>query len=152
MKLFSLLFIFITSISFAIAQENVSSTADVTYLGSTEKGTTFVSSCGYGKVLDKKAYLAAVKNAFETLMFRGIPGSEVTVALIDNETTAKTNFKKYFDDFFVGGRYKSFITSIHETKPTKEFKKKKACLEIKINHIALRKDLEQNNVIRKFGY
>ncbi|MBK9354902.1 MAG: hypothetical protein IPN09_13325 [Bacteroidetes bacterium] len=125
MKIFSFLVFLLFSISITNAQENVSSTADVTYLGKSENGTIFLSSCGYGKTLNKKAYLAAVKNAFETLMFRGIPDSEVPNALIENEAIAKTNSAKYFEDFFEGGRYKSFLTSIHETKPTKEFKRKK---------------------------
>lgn len=152
MKHLFLLFL-ISTFSFKMySQKNVSATADVTNIGATEKGTVFLSSCGYGKVLDKKAYLSAVKNAFETLLFRGIPGTEFNTPLIENENSARETFKKYFEDFFEGGRYKSFLTSIHETKPVKEFKKKKACLEIKINVVALRKDLEQNDVIRKFGF
>ncbi len=147
-----LFFLFFSiSISVLGQKQKVSTTAEVSYLGKSEPGTIYLSSCGYNKK-DKKTYLQAVRNAFETLIFRGIPGSEVNVPFVENETATKEANKKYFNDLFDDGRYKSFITSIVESQPTKEFKSKKVCLQMKINQVALRKDMEQNQVIRKFGY
>lgn len=146
-----LLFCFFISIIANAQKQKVSTTAEVSYLGKSETGTVYLSSCGYNKK-DKKTYLQAVRNAFETLIFRGIPGSEVNVPFVENEYETKEKNKKYFDELIDGGRYKSFITSISESQPTKEFKSKKVCLQMKINQVALRKDLEQNQVIRKFGF
>ncbi len=150
-KINLLLFCIFFSIIANAQKQKVSTTAEVSYLGKSEKGTIYISSCGYNKK-DKKTYLQAVRNAFETLIFRGIPGSEVNVPFVENEYEVKEKNKKYFDDLIDGGRYKSFITYISESEPTKEFKSKKVCLQMKINQVALRKDLEQNQVIRKFGF
>jgi ribonucleotide reductase alpha subunit len=150
-KINLLLFCIFFSIIANAQKQKVSTTAEVSYLGKSEEGTIYISSCGYNKK-DKKTYLQAVRNAFETLIFRGIPGSEVNVPFVENEYEVKEKNKKYFDDLIDGGKYKSFITYISESEPTKEFKSKKVCLQMKINQVALRKDLEQNQVIRKFGF
>lgn len=151
-KTITLLILSFTVVLTVSAQkQKVSTTAQVNYLGKSEVGTTFVSSCGYASK-NKKTYLEAVRNAFETLIFRGIPGSEVNVPLVENEIEIKEKFSKYFTNLIEGERYKTFITYISESEPTKEFKNKKVCLTMKINHVALRKDLEQNEIIRKFGY
>jgi len=150
LKKIHLLFLLIAAWAVSNAQ-NVGATSYITYLGKTEKGTIYVSSCGYDKK-EMATYLTAVRNAFETIMFRGVPGSEIDQPLVDDEKQAKEKYRKYFDDFYADEYYKKFITYIQETKPTKEFKSKKACLQMKINYMALKKDLERNEIIRKFGY
>jgi hypothetical protein len=117
---------------------------------------------------------AAIENAqiraVETLFFRGIPNSSISKPLIGyNENKLLQNNRSYFNQFF---GYKRFLTFISETSfiggqnqkviATKIDKKKGnkqemvdalvVAVDIFINVKPLRKDLEQNKVIRKFGF
>lgn len=101
----------------------------------------------------KNAVEEAQKLAFETILFRGIPNSQYNLPLIENRNTAFENHQKYFDNFFKEGYYKTFIISSNNLDMYKDVKKNKILvLNTKINYHALRRDLEQNGVIRKFGY
>jgi hypothetical protein len=118
----------------------------------TAKGLIVVESDGYGK---KKqiAIEDAQYRAMETIMFRGVPGTDLNIPLIADDVEAKSKFKKYFDEL-KAGRYKDFITN---TNVTSEFVKKtkgakNISIQVEINYKALRIDLEQKQLIRKFGY
>ncbi len=83
--------------------------------------------------------------AIHQLLFRGFPNSSQTIPLINtSETETQKKFPTYFKDFFQGNRYKSFITS--------STKNSNGSHRIVINLKAIRLDLEQNSIIRKFGY
>ena len=97
----------------------------------------------------------AEKNAFNVILFRGLPGSEVKVGLVGtNETTQIEKNQDYFLKFFKGQRYKTFVMSSIPTSDLiiKKGSKKSIAVDIKINVVALKRDLEQNNIIRKFGF
>jgi hypothetical protein len=95
----------------------------------------------------------AEKNAFKVLLFRGVPGTELNIPLIENESEVTSRYKKYFDDLFVNGKYKTFLMSSTESSNLMKVKgTKKINVDVKINYNSLRKDLEQNQVIRRFGY
>jgi hypothetical protein len=108
--------------------------------------------------------------AIETLCFRGVPNSNISKPLIGyNENQLIQQNKSYFNHFF---GYKRFLTFISETSfiggqtqkviATKIDKKKGnkqdmvdalvVAVDVYINVKPLRKDLEQNKVIRKFGF
>ena len=112
----------------------------------------------------------AQRRAMETLFFRGIPNSSISKPLVGyNENELKQRHSSYFKDFF---GYKRFLTFISETAfiggdkqkviATKIDKKNGAredmvdalvvAVDVLINVKPLRKDLEQKNVIRKFGF
>jgi hypothetical protein len=119
--------------------------------GMNGNGTIIVDSDGYGKS-KQSAIDDAQFRAFEIILFRGIPGTDLNRPLIENEGEARATFGKYFSDL-KAKRYKTFITN---TSVTSEFvkKSKKAkniSVQTEINYKALRTDLEQNQVIRKFG-
>ena len=58
----------------------------------------------------------------------------------------------YFKRFFES-RYKSFIMSVYESSPSQKNKGvTSVASDIKINILSLKKDLESNNIIRKFGF
>ena len=124
--------------------------AEVRYVGPTEPGTTNLEarSCGPGG--DVAATQEAVRMAFETMLYRGIPGSEVNTALITNETEARQQHAAYWQDFYEKGRYRTFLMSTVQVSPPH----KTSCVlvRLKINHAALRLDLEQHSVARRFGY
>ena len=116
------------------------------------QGTIAVKSTGYGKT-QNDAVTDAQKNAFKVILFKGIPGTELNVPLIENENEAKSNHDSYFNKLFDQGFYKTFMMSSTESSNLIQIKGgKKITVDIKINYNSLRKDLEQNQVIRKFGY
>ncbi len=128
-------------------------TSQVNYL-SGKDGTITMRAIGIG-VNSEDAIYDAEKNAFNVLLFRGLPESEQKVALIGtNEAEEKNKHKDYFNKFYEEKRCKTFVMSSIPTTDLIRNKggKKSIATDIKINLVALRKDLEQNNVIRKFGF
>jgi hypothetical protein len=128
-------------------------TAEVNYL-SGKDGTITMRSIGIG-VNSEEAIYDAETNAMNVLLFRGLPESEQKVALIGtNEAEEKNKHKDYFIKFYSEKRYKTFVMSSIPSSDLIKHKggKKSIATDIKINLVALRKDLEQNNIIRKFGF
>lgn len=124
----------------------------VNYLSS--DGTSLsVRSVGYDKK-KVKAVDTAEQGAVMSLLFRGIPGSQQSQPLVGtDEAAAIKAHQAFFDTFLKEKRYKSFITS---SIPVSEFGKdasgrKSISMDITINLKALRADLEQQGIIRKFG-
>lgn len=79
------------------------------------------------------------------LLFRGLPNSNQTVPIIStSEEQTKQQFPTYFKTFIDNKRYQTFITS--------STKNSNGSRRIVINTKALKQDLEQNSIIRKFGY
>jgi hypothetical protein len=126
--------------------------SQVTFSNKDEVGTMTVKSQGFGRK-ENAAITDAQKNAFNTLLFRGIPGTEFSVPLIDNENEARSNNMEYFTKFFEEGYYHNFImSSTLSEAPVKVKGGKLYSVEIKINYNSLKTELEQNNIVRKFGF
>lgn len=109
---------------------------------------------GFG-VNTEDAIHDAEKNAFNVILFRGLPGTEVKIGLVGtNETAEIEKNQEYFIKFYKGQRYKTFVMSSIPTSDLINNKgsKKSIAVDIKINVVALKRDLEQNNIIRRFGY
>ena len=71
-----------------------------------------------------------------------------------NEIALMQQHKAYFDQFFGmtesgPNRYRTFII---RSKPIGKYSGRQLTMDVTINLRALRADLEQNGVIRKFGY
>lgn len=127
-------------------------TSEVNFLYKEAQGTIAVKSTGYGKN-QSDAVMDAQKNAFKVILFKGLPGTELNVPLIENENDAKLKHAAYFKKFFDEGNYKTFMMSSTESSNLIKIKgTKKINVDLKINYNSLRKDLEQQQVIRKFGY
>jgi hypothetical protein len=127
-------------------------TAETIFESAGEPGTIILNSTGYYKGGVDETTFVAEKQAFETLLFRGIPGSEVSNPLIGiNEAEIKEKNKKYFDEFYTGKRYRTFVMSSEkiDTKQSKGFRSVK--IRLKINVSSLTKDLEYKGVKRGFG-
>jgi hypothetical protein len=125
---------------------------EVNFLFKEEQGTMVVESTGYGKN-QSEALVDAQITAIKVLLFKGLPGTELNVPLIENENDANSKFSDYFQNLFQQGNYIKFIMSSTESaNPVQKKGNKTITLDIKINYNSLRKDLEQNQVIRKFGY
>ena len=121
--------------------------AEVNFLYKEATGTIAVKSTGFGKN-QTDAVSDAQQNAF-----KGLPGTELNVPLIENENDAKSKHSDYFKKFFEQGNYKTFMMSSTESSNLIKMKgTKKITVDVKINYNSLRKDLEQNQLIRKFGF
>lgn len=94
------------------------------------------------------------KLAIQTILFRGIANSNsLNVPLVPNENQSLAEHKEYFSNFFDKGFYKTFFLLSQESNISKNVRgHKQLDVVMKININALRRDLEQNGVIRKFGY
>ena len=103
----------------------------------------------------RRAIIDGERQAFKVLFFRGYATSQQKVPMIGvNETALMQQHKAYFDQFFgmteLGpNRYRTFVV---KSKPVGPYSGKQQKMEVTINLRALRADLEQNGIIRKFGY
>jgi len=126
-------------------------TAEVTVLKEEKNKTIELQSIGYGN--DRyEAINDAERKAFEIIFFRGIPNTSVEKPMIGaDEASLVSQHKAYFDSFFKE-RYRSFImssyVSISYEKIDKIFT---GANNVKINLLSLKRDLEEQKVIRKFG-
>jgi hypothetical protein len=148
----ALVFIVLLLLSFG-CNRKIIPTAEVNFLTGND-GTITMRAIGIGSN-QEDAIIDAEKNAFNVIFFRGLPESEQKIALIGtNETEEKEKYKDYFDKFYKEKRYKTFVMSSIPTSDLIKYKggKKSISIDVKINLVALRKDLEQFNIIRKFGY
>ncbi|PZF72670.1 hypothetical protein [Taibaiella soli] len=98
----------------------------------------------------------AQKNAFFYLFYRGIPGASADYKnplIGTNETQIEQEYATYFKDFYQY-RYQSFIVVTDNASDLikGKHKQKTVYTDVSININALRKDLEANNIIRKFGF
>ena len=128
-------------------------TASVNFV-SGNNGTLTMRAIGFG-INTEDAIKDAEKNALNIILFRGLPESEVKVGLIGtNEAAEIEKHQDYFTKFYTGLRYKTFIMSSIPTSDLiiKKGSKKSIAVDIKINVVALKRDLEQSNIIRRFGY
>ena len=126
--------------------------AQISFL-SEQNGTITVRTEGTNKKVDN-AISDAEKYVFYTIFYQGIPGSSLKSGLIDiPEAEAEQKYKDYFDLFYKE-RYIRFITiATQNGNIVKEkHKKKNVTIDLTININALKKDLEDNQVIRKFGF
>tara|TARA_Y100000385_G_scaffold188638_1_gene194943 strand:+ start:783 stop:1241 length:459 start_codon:yes stop_codon:yes gene_type:complete len=110
-----------------------------------------LSGNGYSKT-SENAIKEAEKNIFNVLLFQGIAGTDLEIPMIENESQAKSKNAKYFSSLIDNGGYRKFITNRNNGSPSITKGGYKAQISITINYGALKKDLEQNNVIRKFGF
>ena len=117
-----------------------------------EVGMLSVSSSGFGK---KKADCMkdAYKEAFSAILFQGIPGSQYEYPLI-NEGDKKDHpaVKSLLDE-----GYMSFVAETAIISDSRKTKRKDGARglmivqKITVNYEALRKYLEQKEIIKKFG-
>jgi len=125
---------------------------DFQYLSKEANGLYSMKSNGFGVNIDS-AVIDAQRNAFYHVLFKGIPGTELNVPLIDNEANSKSKHKEYFDKFFEQGGYRAFMLSSSISSDLLKVNGGfQISVDVKINCNSLRKDLEQNQVIRKLGF
>lgn len=115
-------------------------------------GVLALESTGIAKKKEQ-AKRQAVKNAMEAVLFEGIPNSSVKRPLI-NDPSARQKHREYFDRFFSdGGKYLQFAQtySINPRETTMVGRYYNVVLRMDVNYRSLQKELENANIIQKFG-
>lgn len=120
---------------------------DVTLLNK-DRNTVTVRTSGIHEK-KKDAAEMAVKSAFYTYFFIGIPGLNNDKPLLKPED--EINHRDYFDRFFEQGRYRNFVrAAIPEGNPEKlRAKDFKATVRLTFQEELLRRDLELNKIAIK---
>lgn len=94
----------------------------------------------------------AVRTALETLLFVGLPGSvSARLPMTDSQSVPPG----FLTAFVEGGRYQPFVSGME--RPTDRRRRasgggKTIRYTLTINQEALRRQLEQQGIIRKLGY
>jgi hypothetical protein len=127
---------------------------NVKYIGSYSKGVITVIADGYGK---KKpaAFDNAIQTTFRQLLTRGIADSfQYKPMLGDKPNEVMLKRKACFDAFFAEKAYSSFLINQGAGKFSRKTKKKNANLTVRleINVSSFRAYLEEQGVVRKFGF
>lgn len=155
MKIRAIALIGVSFIILSCATKKSYPSAEVIFLSKKSENVISIQSTGYGNN-DINAIKNAEARAFEIILFMGLPNSEYRDPLIANEQMARQSYMQYFNNFFDKEGYRYFIISSKSTKfkieKDKQSKFKKQQSIISINISSLRKDLEKNGIIRKFGY
>ncbi len=126
--------------------------ASVEFINKDDSGTITVRSSGFGSKKEL-AVVDAQLSAFNILLFKGLPGTDLNVPLVENENDAKNKYSEYFKRLLDQGDYNKFMmSSSFNSEPVAVKGGFFVSLDIKINYNSLRKDLEQNQIIRKFGF
>lgn len=99
-----------------------------------------------------KAVGFAERNAIENILFKGIPKSNQEKPLIPNEYSAKDSHGDFLFDLVENGGYKSYIMSSLIDHDFNSGGVHLVNQEIQIDLTNLRKHLESNGVVRKFGF
>lgn len=93
----------------------------------------------------------AERNAMENLFFKGIPDCNLRTPLVENETAFMSKYAKQYDQFMNADYVKYIVKSSTISNNTQ--KGVSAIIQsVTIDLSALRRDLENKGLIRKFGF
>lgn len=130
-------------------------TAETTFVESTGDGIVTIKAIGYGTDFGL-AHADATQRAFETIMLRGLPHfTALSRPMIESENSLNSSHPNFMQNFFDNDSHSQFIIEQGETYIIEEFKKPKGVRignTFTINYAGLRRYLEKEGVIRKFGY
>jgi len=115
-----------------------------------DKSTLTVNAHGYAKDMGN-AVIFAERNALENILFKGIPNSNQENPMIANESDAYRNSKKALDDLILKGGYQRFMIESYNQNNRKSGRGINVRQIIKFDMQALRKHLEDEKIVRKFG-
>lgn len=154
-RILLLIVVFAATMGLAQAQKvRPSEYAAYVNLVSESKGAVTVRSTGWGKN-EAQALEDAEVRAMLTLLYVGLPTSAKHGAMVANESEANTKNPSYFEQLITQRAYKKFVMSSAAKgsfSKMKGDKVKSMAVDVTVNTDALRKDLEANEIVRKFGF
>jgi hypothetical protein len=136
---------------FTNACRRVPTGATVSFVNEPAPGLITVAATGRGIGLPA-IERDAVRTALETLLFVGLPASVSARQAMVDPTTVPTNF---LNQFVERGSYQPFISGLDRSESRRRRASgggKTIRYVLTINQQTLRQHLEQQGVIRKFGY
>jgi len=116
-----------------------------------DKNTLTVSANGYAENENKAIYYAE-RNALENILFRGIPGSNQENPMIANENDAYRNSKESLDKLIIREGFRQYMIESSNNGSYKVKGGTNVKRIVKFDIQAIRKYLEDNMVVRKFGF
>lgn len=152
MKLLLIFLLFLTAGSSTISGQVPG--GNVKYLGSSSEGVMTVTAAGYGKK-KPEAFDDAVRATLLQLFTRGIAGSFQYKPMLGSKSSeVMAAHREFFDSFFAGKAYSSFLVAQEAGRFSRKTKKKLPNLTVRlqINVSSLRAYLEEQGVVRKFGF
>lgn len=124
----------------------------VASLPDADEGTIYIDATGLSGS-EQDADNNAAYNAFNAILFNGVPNSVQKQPLVDDEAKAKSEHADIINCFRTFECYSRFIITTEKVGlPQKLSNGIAVDVKFKINLTELRKYLEQNHVIRKFGF
>jgi len=130
-------------------------TAETTYLNSPGTGMVNLLAVGYG-ANERTAELDTYITAFSMILFKGLPAfGALKLPMIENEAKARSEHRAFFTKFFDDRGYLQFVTDqggLSKLGKADQQGNIRVQKNLGINYDALRRHLEQEGVIRKFGY
>jgi hypothetical protein len=174
----TLIFLAIAMMMFACNSSiKLSNNYEANYVGQGKQGTTLMKIYSYGETVDE-AIERAKMDAVHCLMFKGLPGSNLQKPLINDPSVEQTQ-NKYFLDFFgvdnwidrsntrnnrkmrygkETAPYRSFVAISSDGSVGASDRTKlaggagyKVGVVVSVQHAQLRRKLEQDGIVRKFG-
>ncbi len=109
-------------------------------------GSVAVSVTQAGGACTDDSQCAQVE-AVRALLFTGVPGSTVPRAIVANETRALEQYPAVFEALFEGDGYRRYVVRSEVADSRDGWD----TWVVVVNHDALRRHLEDERVIRKFG-
>ena len=116
----------------------------------TEPGTLWVKSSGYGKD-ESSAMHDAQMAAVRHLLFQGIPGTPWNLPMVPDESVSKRDHASFYNQFLEQKGYRDFVMSASSTPLVKVDGAKRLDATVKLDVQGIRRHLEKNDIIRKFG-
>ena len=109
--------------------------------------------CSATGTTESEAVNSAENKAMTSLLFQGIASSKQPTALVGDEKQSRKMNNKFFENFFENTNFRKFITSsFNYNGVINRDGVYYVVRDIQINLRALRTHLENNQIIRKFGY
>ena len=142
---------------FGSCSPKITSTPSVSLMERDAQGLVSLTATGYGNNQADREH-SAQRIAFETILFKGLPSSATSalrLPMIEKPTEAQSKNKAFFNAFFEKGKMQDFVQSMAVSGGQRKLASKHSMAQefaLKINYDALRKHLESEGVIRKFGY
>jgi hypothetical protein len=130
-------------------------TAEVNFISAPQSGVATFSAIGYGSN-QKEAELDTYTTVFNNVLFKGIPAyGGLSLPMVENERESRSTHQSFYKRFFDERGYMRFISSqgsVEKMGKSDDKQKTKVKKTMTLNYDLLRRYLEDEGIVRRFGY